>query len=242
MPPKKEKKSASTSSRVKRSSVNIDKLTEKFVLVKKPTKYKINVFAHISGPSGAGKSYLGKLLASHFIVKDLDEFLQTDAFISTMNELDHGTEFIGRVYDKIVRNIYEWVQNTERYTTLPIVFVGLSYVIARNKLMMFPIEAEWKYIIDIPIDTLMKQFIMRDLLYICNHKEQAMDAIINTANYSDRWKKENIKLSHEYTNTLYHAHSYVSIPAQDIEKRLILLLDLKKSLSFDFYPELMPPK
>lgn len=236
MPQKTEKKSGSSSLTVSNNSKLLKNVMDKFKLVKRPTKYNINIFAHISGPSGAGKSYLGKILSKHFIVKDLDDFLQSDAFISSTPSM--GTDAIDRVYDTIVQNIYDWVQTTEKYTMLPIVFVGLSYVISKDKLMMFPINAEWKYVIDISVDDLMKQFIMRDLLYICNHRAQAMDAIINTAGYSDRWKKENIKISREYTNKLYAQHNYTKLSAGEIEKRLFALYDLKKRLSFDFYTEL----
>lgn len=248
MTQKKEKKSGSSSLVVvSNDATMLKKAVEKFKLVKRPTRYNINVFAHISGPSGAGKTHLGRILSRDFIVKDLDDFLQSSAYTSGHNsksksKIHVSTDPAGKLYDDIVENIYNWVQETEKVTSLPIVFVGLSYVIAKDKLMLFPINAEWKYIIDIPVDTLMKQFIMRDLLYICNHKEQALDAIINTKDYSDRWKRENIKLSREYTNRLYMAHNYSKLVPDEIERRLNDLYKLKQTLSFDYYGDLLPYK
>ena len=219
----------------------LKRAVEKFKLVKRPSRYSINVFAHISGPSGAGKTHLGRLLSQEFIVKDLDDFLQSDILeIASKSKVHISTDPAGKLYDGIVENIYNWVKETEKVTLLPIVFVGLSYVIARDKLMLFPINAEWRYIIDISTDVLMRQFIMRDLLYICNHKDQALETIVNTKDYSDRWKRENIKLSREYTNKLYIAQNYSKLESNEIEKRLRTLFDIKKTLSFDYYVDLLP--
>lgn len=219
----------------------LKKAVEKFKLVKRPTRFNINIFAHISGPSGAGKTHLGRLLSQDFIVKDLDDFLHSDSLdIVSKSKVHISTDPAGKLYDGIVENIYKWVKETEKVTSLPIIFVGLSYVIARDKLMLFPINAEWRYIIDISVDVLMKQFIMRDLLYICSHKDQALETIINTKDYSDRWKIENIKLSREYTNRLYIAQNYSKLDSNEIEKRLRALFNIKKSLSFDYYDEFLP--
>lgn len=245
MTQKKERKSGSSSlAIVSNDASTLRKAVEKFKLIKRPSKFNISVFAHISGPSGAGKTHLGRLLSNDFIVKDLDDFLQSHSYAitRTKSKIHVSTDPAGKLYDEIVKNIYNWVQETEKVTSLPIVFVGLSYVIAKDRIMMFPINAEWKYIIDIPIDILMKQFIMRDLLYICTHRDQALDAIINTKDYSDRWKRENIKLSREYTNRLYTAHNYSKLAPDEIERRLKALYKLKQTLSFDYYGDLLPYK
>lgn len=220
----------------------LKKAVEKFQLVKRPTRFSINVFAHISGPSGAGKTHLGRLLSQSFIVKDLDDFLQSDLLMGTSSKskVNMSTDPAGKLYDSIVENIYKWVNETEQVTSLPIVFVGLSYVIARDKLMLFPINAEWRYIIDISTDVLMRQFIMRDLIYICSHKDQALETIVNTKDYSDRWKRENIKLSREYTTRLYAAQNYSKLESSEIENRLKTLFNIKKNLSFDYYTDLLP--
>ena len=171
---------------------------------------KINVFAHIAGPSGAGKTWFINKLRSKYIVRDIDEFILNMPSISSL--------------DAYKESLAEWVTLRTRFDPNPIVLVGFNYYTSQltGELEIIPINAEWRFVIDISIDDIIKNI---------NEREGVSLSDIDI---------QSIKKSTDEAFKLYNAMGYIKDTQEGIFGRMVRIYTLFDRPSFDYYPSLYP--
>jgi len=106
---------------------------------------------HISGASGSGKTTMGnnikKKYKNKIIVKDLD-----DLFLEFMNEKGYNwnKKFNPKIYQKYIN---DFINKQHK----PIIFVGLNMDMWHNPEHYYDVKADYKFYIDMDIETIFKQ-------------------------------------------------------------------------------------
>lgn len=143
-------------------------------------KMNKNIIIHISGYPGSGKTTLGEKLEKMFkniIVYDTDGFIQ--------HHNNEGKKLLElkniKEYKILWKNIMKNKINNfiSQYNNKIIVFVGsLDNFAPANTI--YKIKADYKFVLDIPLEELMKRYYLR--IYLMEHKSTGKQS----KNY---WKK-----------------------------------------------------
>ncbi len=147
-----------------------------------------NTIIHISGFPGSGKSTLGELIQKKFknvIVHDTDEFIQHHTkegkmLLKLEKEIDNREKTL-KDYKSLWKEIIkEKIDNfISRYQDKIIVFVGSLDNFAPSN-TIYNIEANYKFLLDIPLDELLKRYYLR--IYLTEQKRTKQSS-------NSYWKK-----------------------------------------------------
>ena len=140
---------------------------------------KTNIIIHISGFPGSGKTTLGDKIQQMFkniIVYDTDEFIQ--------HHTKEGKKLLELEKNKKIKEYKTLWKNTiqnkinefiSKYQNKIIVFVGSLDNFAPSN-TIYNIKADYKFLLDIPLDELMKRYYLRIYLEEQNRtKEKSKD-------------------------------------------------------------------
>lgn len=148
-----------------------------------------NILIHISGFPGSGKTTLGtvikKMFGSKVIVYDTDNFIQhhtkegkklllLEKQITNGNKTIHDYKIL---WKEIIKNKIE--DFTLKYHKKIIIFVGsLDNFAPPNTI--YNIDAEYKFLLDVPLDEVMKRYYLR--IYLDNQSKSKTKS-------KEYWKK-----------------------------------------------------
>jgi len=193
---------------------------------------------HISGPSGSGKTTLGnkikEKLRNKIVVKDLDDLLFE--FVMMKEKSKQNTSIILKKWKK---EYQKYIDNYIENQNKSIIFVGLntdlgSFGFRNDKLKppkaFYNIHADYKFYIDIPVNEILQQKFYRQVMKICNNKEEWFEKWLN---YPDNTQQKlnyliNISLWNKETekwNKLYKKKDYKFMNRENIFIEVIKLLN-----------------
>jgi len=193
---------------------------------------------HISGPSGSGKTTLGnkikEKLRNKIVVKDLDDLLFE--FVMMKEKSKQNTSIILKKWKK---EYQKYIDNYIENQNKSIIFVGLntdlgSFGFRNDKLKppkaFYNIHADYKFYIDIPVNEILQQKLYRQVIKICNNKEEWFEKWLN---YPDNTQQKlnyliNISLWNKETekwNKLYKKKDYKFMNRENIFIEVIKLLN-----------------
>ena len=194
---------------------------------------------HISGPSGSGKTTLGnkikEKLKNKIVVKDLDDLLFE--FVMMKEKSKQNTSIILKKWKK---EYQKYIDNYIENQNKSIIFVGLNTDFGRplgfrnDKLKppkaFYNIHADYKFYIDIPVNEILQQKFYRQVMKICNNKEEWFEKWLN---YPDNTQQKlnyliNISLWNKETekwNKLYKKKDYKFMNRENIFIEVIKLLN-----------------
>ena len=181
---------------------------------------------HISGPQGAGKTTLGNKIKEIYndkiYLKDLDDLY---------------SEFINQ---KKINNYQEFINNFIRKNSdKPLIITGLSAEKCKNEMndndndnTFYKIDTNYKYLIKIDENDILKQRFFRQVVKLNDRKEIFFDAWLKNNNeiqeklfrYVDlvKWRSNNI-----ICNNIHKKHKYKLMTRNNIYKKVCNLIDNK---------------
>lgn len=124
---------------------------------------------HVSGSSGSGKTYIGAKFEKELYVVDIDDWTN-----------EYREKYRGKKPTKksFLKFIDSKIKSLKKKIPL-ILLVGFIDIFIDNKLVIYKLEAEHKYFIDIDIDKLFMQFNNRTIKYIINNKKHILKDLEN---------------------------------------------------------------
>ena len=167
------------------------------------------------------------MLASTHAVKDLDDFW--NAYEPVIQRTHHRTGYlyasslkeIKELSARFMKDLRGWIEE-QKVGGKQILLVGLSYLIhARTgKYYFMPIDADRKYVIDISVDVLLRQFIKRDIINICTDPVRAVAEAVE-GRYNEMWKKDVQKRIKDKVDRYYGKLGYKKEAVGKIAERLV---------------------
>lgn len=181
-----------------------------------------NLIIHISGPQGAGKTFLGNKIkdtyGNHIHLKDLDDLY---AEFTNQKKINDYQLFIN--------------QFIERNSDKPLIITGLSADRCQGQMndednIFYEINTEYKYLIKINENDILKQRFLRQVSKLNDRKEMFFDAWLKNNDEMqkkifryvdlDKWKTNNIAC-----NTIHKEHNYKLMNKDDIYAEVCNLID-----------------
>jgi adenylate kinase family enzyme len=130
---------------------------------------------HITGAPGAGKTTLGNWIKSNFKVKviDIDDIL--DEFIAKRKNADNFKKDLQSHFDNIIHKHKKLVLVGLNYPD-PVVYIkGKEHHLRPFKIN---IDADYKFYLDTPLDTLIKQRFKRELIRAAEDSDELLKDIL----------------------------------------------------------------